>query len=519
MVLRVLLSAATRTLYNDSEVRRYYQGILPALFQVFASLCAAAFRMIQAPIDMLKTTLQAQGTRGTALLRRRITANSVGSLWWGAIATAAATFVGHYPWFATLSSRSPCLGLVRSSYMICQYNFLSEALTEPPKHPFIVWLARLAFIGFCASIVSDSVSNSLPVFKTYRQVNDIKVSYSEAARLVVLQDGISGLFGRGFKTRILANGLQGLLFSILWKLFLNLSGPLRAHIDHRKQSAGKKQKIPEMASQLQKSKIAFIGGGNMAAAIIGGLTAKGIDKQNIFVSEPWDVNRNKMAETGVRTTASNAEASRDADLVILAVKPQVAQSVCRELAGAWAGRPAAPLVVSIAAGITLDSLRQWLTPDNGGAPPHVLRVMPNTPALVGEGASGLYAGDDVADAEKELAVALLSSVSKATECVDRSGPAYFFAMVEHLIASATALGLSREQATRLAKQTCLGAGKMLTESSEEPSQLRINVTSPKGTTEAALKSFEASGLKEAVDKAVKAATNRAEELGKTLGSS
>ncbi|RYP65114.1 hypothetical protein DL771_008456 [Monosporascus sp. 5C6A] len=92
-------------------------------------------------------------------------------------------------------------------------------------------------------------------------------------------------------------------------------------------------------------------------------------------------------------------------------------------------------------------------------------------------------------------------------------------MVEHLIASAMALGLPEEQATRLAKQTCLGAGKMLTESSEEPSQLRINVTSPKGTTEAALKSFEASGLKEAVDKAVKAATNRAEELGKTLGSS
>ncbi|RYP47951.1 hypothetical protein DL768_006106 [Monosporascus sp. mg162] len=285
-----------------------------------------------------------------------------------------------------------------------------------------------------------------------------------------------------------------------------------------------------MASQLQKSKLAFIGGGNMAAAIIGGLTAKGIDKQNIFVSEPWDVNRNKMAETGVRTTASNAEASRDADLVILAVKPQVAQGVCRELAGAWTGRPAAPLVVSIAAGITLDSLRQWFAPENGGAPPHIVRVMPNTPALVGEGASGLYAGDDVADAEKELVTALLSSVSKATEWVDReelldvvtglsgSGPAYFFAMVEHLIASATALGLSKEQATRLAKQTCLGAGEMLTESSEEPSQLRINVTSPKGTTEAALKSFEASGLKEAVDKAVKAATSRAEELGKTLGS-
>ncbi|RYP47952.1 hypothetical protein DL768_006107 [Monosporascus sp. mg162] len=127
---------------------------------VFASLCAAAFRMILTPIDTLKTTLQAQGARGTALLRRRIKTNGAGSLWWGAIATAAATFVGHYPWFAT-------------------YNFLSEVLAEPPKHPLIVWLARLAFIGFCASIVSDSVSNSLRVVKTYRQVNDTKVSYCE----------------------------------------------------------------------------------------------------------------------------------------------------------------------------------------------------------------------------------------------------------------------------------------------------------------------------------------------------
>ncbi|CAE6436261.1 unnamed protein product [Rhizoctonia solani] len=230
-------TTATRTLYQDGGMRRYYQGIGPALVQgpvsrfgdtaanagilallqsnsylsklptpiktVFASACAAGFRMILTPIDTLKTTLQAQGARGTALLRQRIKTNGIGSLWWGALATAAATFVGHYPWFAT-------------------YNYLSEVLTEPPKHPLFWWLLRLAFIGFCASIVSDSISNSLRVVKTYRQVNDTKVSYSEAARLVVLQDGIVGLFGRGLKTRILANGLQGLLFSILWKIFLDL---------------------------------------------------------------------------------------------------------------------------------------------------------------------------------------------------------------------------------------------------------------------------------------------------------
>ena len=179
--------------------------------------------MILTPIDTLKTTLQVQGSRGTTLLRQRIKTNGIGSLWWGAFATAAATFVGHYPWFAT-------------------YNFLSETIPAPPKHSIIVWLLRLAFIGFVASVVSDSVSNSLRVVKTYRQVNDTQVSYSkstpvhpdcfassalticlaEAARLVVLQDGVTGLLGRGLKTRILCNGLQGLLFSILWKLFLDL---------------------------------------------------------------------------------------------------------------------------------------------------------------------------------------------------------------------------------------------------------------------------------------------------------
>ncbi|PTD09470.1 hypothetical protein FCULG_00007652 [Fusarium culmorum] len=237
MVLQVLLLMPLRTIMNYQGIRRYYQGIAPALFQgpisrfgdtaanagilallqsnpylkdlpspiktIFASLCAAAFRMILTPIDTLKTTLQAQGARGTSLLRRRIKTNGIGSLWWGAFATAAATFVGHYPWFAT-------------------YNYLSEAITEPPRHPLVWWLLRLAFIGFCASIVSDSISNSLRVVKTYRQVNDTKISYSEAARAVIVQDGVFGLLGRGLKTRILANGLQGILFSILWKLFLDL---------------------------------------------------------------------------------------------------------------------------------------------------------------------------------------------------------------------------------------------------------------------------------------------------------
>ncbi|RAH68913.1 pyrroline-5-carboxylate reductase family protein [Aspergillus aculeatinus CBS 121060] len=279
---------------------------------------------------------------------------------------------------------------------------------------------------------------------------------------------------------------------------------------------------------LKESTIAFIGGGNMASAIIKGLVAQNIEKQKIIVAEPWEVNRSKMDAIGVRTTTDNVVAGGDADIVIIAVKPQITKTVCQELAASWTQRSALPIVVSIAAGITMKSLREWVQTSDGRSA-HIVRVMPNTPALVNEGASGLVASEDVTAQEKEVINELLGSVSKATEWVDReelldvvtglsgSGPAYFFAMVEHLVASATALGLSKEQATRLAAQTCLGAGKMLVESDEEPAQLRKNVTSPNGTTHAALQTFEALNFKEIVDKAVQSATARAEELGKTLG--
>lgn len=173
-----------------------------------------------------------------------------------------------------------------------------------------------------------------------------------------------------------------------------------------------------MASQLSTSKICFIGGGNMAGAIIGGLVAKGNEKQNIFVSEPWDQNREKMAALGVRTTESNAVASSDADLLVLAVKPQVTKGVAQELGAAWAKNTSLPLIVSIVAGITLESLKEWFAlPD--GRTPHIVRVMPNTPALLGEGASGLFASGDVSQAEKDLAASLLTSVSKVTEWLDK----------------------------------------------------------------------------------------------------
>jgi len=282
-----------------------------------------------------------------------------------------------------------------------------------------------------------------------------------------------------------------------------------------------------MTPSLQDAKIWFCGGGNMASAIIGGLLARGIPKDNISVSEPWDVNRNKFADMGLRVSASNTESfAAEADVAILAVKPQVAKEVCEQLGKAWGGKEKSPLVISIAAGIQLGELKAWFSA--GGRSPPIVRTMPNTPALVGEGATGLFAGEDVSPAERELTSALIASVSQATEWVGEerlldvvtgisgSGPAYFFLLVENLISSAVAQGLPLEQATRLATQTCLGAGRMLVSSPEQPEQLRRNVTSPNGTTHAAIESFKAAGLEEMVDRAVRAAVERSEELGKVM---
>ncbi|KAG6333476.1 hypothetical protein ID866_5613 [Astraeus odoratus] len=182
-----------------------YMRALPTLIKtVFASVAAACFRMILTPVDTVKTTLQTQGKSGIKLLRDRIKKYGIGTLWYGALATAAATFVGHYPWFGT-------------------YNYLDAVLPLPTT--LIQKLFRSAFIGFVASVASDTISNSLRVLKTYRQVNATRISYTDAARAVIAADGVRGLLGRGLKTRILANGLQGLMFSVLWKLFMDILYP------------------------------------------------------------------------------------------------------------------------------------------------------------------------------------------------------------------------------------------------------------------------------------------------------
>jgi pyrroline-5-carboxylate reductase len=170
-----------------------------------------------------------------------------------------------------------------------------------------------------------------------------------------------------------------------------------------------------MAPSLHDAKITFIGSGNMASAIIGGLLARGIPKANLSVSEPWAVNRDKMASLGLKVSSSNTEFSSSADVAIIAVKPQVAKDVCTELGEAWGkneGRKG-PLVISIAAGIQLGKLKEWFAGSDGG----VVRTMPNTPALVGEGATGLFAESDVGERERELVTGLMKSVSPATEWV------------------------------------------------------------------------------------------------------
>jgi pyrroline-5-carboxylate reductase len=206
---------------------------------------------------------------------------------------------------------------------------------------------------------------------------------------------------------------------------------------------------------LTDAKLAFIGGGNMASAIIGGLLEKGVAKSNITVSEPWDVNRKKIAATGVHTTTSNHEASTGADLIVLAVKPQVAKTVCEELAkerrdGAF------PIVVSIAAGVTMGSIKGWLEGQQQGggkSAVRVVRVMPNTPALVGEGASGLFASESVTTEDRQLVDAFFKSVSPATEWVGSeelldvvtglSGKCLYLTNLAHVFSAATDIDNSR----------------------------------------------------------------------------
>ena len=271
---------------------------------------------------------------------------------------------------------------------------------------------------------------------------------------------------------------------------------------------------------MSKTRIAFIGAGNMAASLIGGLRAQGLEAAQIRASDPGAEQRAKIhAEHGIEMFEDNASAVDGADVVVLAVKPQAMKAVCEALKPSL---KANQLVVSIAAGITCASMTNWL-----GAQP-IVRCMPNTPALLRQGVSGLYATADVSAAQREQAEQLLSAVGialwldneqqlDAVTAVSGSGPAYFFLLIEAMTAAGERLGLPRETAARLTLQTALGAAHMAVSSDVDASELRRRVTSPNGTTEAAIKSFQADGFEALVEKALGAAAHRSAEMAEQLG--
>lgn len=271
---------------------------------------------------------------------------------------------------------------------------------------------------------------------------------------------------------------------------------------------------------MSDTRITFIGAGNMAASLIGGLRAQGLAAANLRASDPGAEQRAKVAsEFGIEVLADNAEAIQGADLVVLAIKPQAMKAVCLALAPSL--RPE-QLVVSIAAGICIDSLANWL----GDRP--IVRCMPNTPALLRQGASGLYANARVSPQQRQQAEQLLTAVGlalwldeeqqiDAVTAVSGSGPAYFFLLIEAMTAAGEKLGLSREVAAQLTLQTALGAAQMASSSDVEAAELRRRVTSPAGTTEAAIKAFQAGGFEALVEQALEAAAHRSAELAAQLG--
>jgi pyrroline-5-carboxylate reductase len=266
--------------------------------------------------------------------------------------------------------------------------------------------------------------------------------------------------------------------------------------------------------------IAFLGGGNMAAALIGGLVAKGYDARAICVIELNPAAREKLAARyPVRISTAPDAAMQSAETLVLAVKPQDMKAALASVAAGVAGK----LVVSIAAGITLDALSRWL-----GGHRKLVRCMPNTPALVGAGVSGLYALPEVTAEEREKAEAILAAVGEvvwlseerlldSVTAVSGSGPAYVFWFIEQLAAYAERSGIPKEDALKLARHTVLGAAKLADASAETPATLRKNVTSKGGTTEAALNVFQEENLAERFAKALEAATRRGGELGQILG--
>ena len=266
--------------------------------------------------------------------------------------------------------------------------------------------------------------------------------------------------------------------------------------------------------------IAFIGAGNMAGSLIRGLQASGYLAGEIVAADPAKSQLDVLSALGIKTTTDNAQAVVDADVVVLAIKPQITGDVLQALPALKPDQ----LVISIVAGIDTHSLGDWL-PDQQP----IVRCMPNTPALLGAGITGLYANASVNDAQRVQAETLLNGVGSsvwvnnedlldAVTAVSGSGPAYYFLLMESMIESAQALGLDAQASRQLVVETARGAALMACEPDTDPATLRRNVTSPGGTTEAALNVMQAENLGHIVDRALLAAKQRAATLATEFGS-
>jgi pyrroline-5-carboxylate reductase len=265
-------------------------------------------------------------------------------------------------------------------------------------------------------------------------------------------------------------------------------------------------------------RIAFLGGGNMASALIGGLVAKGTDARSISVIEVSPAARERLgAKYPVHIATAPDAAMQRSDVLVLAVKPQDAKAALASIS------VNTRLVISIAAGITLGALSRWL-----GGHRKLVRCMPNTPALIGAGIAALYALPEVNAEERKKAETILGAVGEVVwvaeerlldpvTAVSGSGPAYVFWFIEQLASAGEGLGLPAEVSRKLALHTVLGAAKLAAASGESPATLRKNVTSKGGTTEAALKVFDEEKLAERFRRALEAASRRGAELGRELG--
>lgn len=268
--------------------------------------------------------------------------------------------------------------------------------------------------------------------------------------------------------------------------------------------------------------LAFIGGGNMARSLIGGLIRQGWPATRIACADPYEPSRTALAEEfGIRTSAENGAIAQGSAVWLLAVKPQMMKAVCTELH--TTSQSQKPLVLSIAAGISLNSLAAWL-----GAEARLIRSMPNTPALLGAGVTALFAQPAVSAEERGLAQRLLAAAGStvwlesealmdAVTAVSGSGPAYFFLLIEAMQAAARAQGLPPDVAAKLVTETALGAARMVCEGGEDAALLRQRVTSPGGTTQAALEVLERSGFREHVQQAIAKATQRGAQLSLQFG--